>query len=96
VSRVFELKMPVLFKYLAPDLREIVVKGWSLDELIRRARLPAIPHYKPIEREIAWAFITKERIPGVYYFDFRLPEEMPPDIAKMPFWIQEMWRALSD
>jgi len=88
--------MPVLFKYLAPDLREIVVKGWTLEELIYRGKLPAIPHYKPIEREIAWAFITRERIPGIYYFDFRLPEEMPPEIGKMPFWIQEMWRSLSD
>jgi len=88
--------MPVLFKYLAPDGREIVIKGWTLEELIYRGKLPAIPHYKPIEREIAWAFITRERIPGIYYFDFRLPEEMPPEIAYMPLWVQHMWRALSD
>jgi len=88
--------MPVLFKYIAPDGREIVIKGWTLEELLMRDRPPAMPHYKAIEREIVWTWIRRTRLPGVYYFDFRLPEEMPPEVADLPLWIQNMWKALSD
>jgi len=88
--------MPVLFRYKTPDLREITIKGWTREELLALPRLPALPHYKPIEYEIANKWIRTERLAGTYYFDFRLPEIMPDQVRALPLWVQEMWRALSD
>lgn len=76
--------VPTWFTYTDPYGYIVSIKGLSLTEILERKYMPKFRYAKPIEREIAYTWVARRRIEGVYYFGFELPRELPPEILKLP------------